>query len=206
MRRNDIRAKMKRAYKGMNFAKSNYENAGNKLKNSGPAKDQNSIWVADMTYIKTRQGWLFLTAVMDLYSRKIVGWSTSSNRDCKTTVEALQKAITTRQPGEGLLIHTDQGSEFTNYDFIHLAKKNGFINSMSRRGNCYDNAYMESFFHTLKTEMIYFESFKTRDEAKSKIFDYLEIFYNRKRRHSSLGYKSPIDFEREQEETVESVH
>ncbi len=156
----------------------------------------NEKWVADVTYIPTREGWLYLATVLDLYSRKIVGWSMSDRLVSKLAQRALQNAIEARQPTPGLIVHSDRGKEYYAGEYQQLLKQHGLICSMSRNGDCYDNAVMESFFHSLKVEDIHEQDFKTRTEARTALFDYIEIFYNRQRLHSSIGYRSPIEYEK----------
>jgi len=152
-------------------------------------------WLSDISYIRTDEGWLYLAATMDLYSRKIIGWSMDRRITRRLAIDALEMAVKRRTPPKGLLHHSDRGSQYASDDFRKLLKKNGMICSMSRKGDCWDNAPMESFFHTLKTELIYRCRFRTREQARRAIFEYIEIFYNRKRLHSSLGYLSPEEFE-----------
>jgi len=173
--------------------------AGNLLDREFAAQRPNEKWVADVTYIPTREGWLFLATVLDLYSRKIVGWSMSERLTSDLAQRALQSAIDTRQPSPGLLVHSDRGKEYYAGEYQQLLRHHGFVCSMSRRGDCYDNAVMESFFHSLKVEEVHHQDFRTRDEARAALFDYIELFYNRQRLHSSIGYCSPVAFE---EQTV----
>ena len=196
MRVNGIAAKSKRKFKPSVNSKHNlpiYENLiGQNFKSDLP----NRVWVSDITYIPTGQGWLYLAAVLDLYSRQIVGLSMSNRMTGEITADALSQAICRRSPQQGLICHSDRGSQYASREYQELLSSKGFLCSMSGKGNCYDNACMESFFHTMKTELVYFEKFNTRSEAKSKIFEYIEVFYNRQRRHSYLGYRSPVDFEK----------
>lgn len=169
--------------------------ADNILDRQFVADEPNKKWVADVTYIPTREGWLFLATVLDLYSRKIVGWSMSSRLTSDLAQRALQHAIDLRLLASGLIVHSDRGKEYYAGEYQQLLKNNGFICSMSRRGDCYDNAVMESFFHSLKVEEVHHRDFKTRNEARIALFDYIELFYNRQRLHSTIGYLSPIEFE-----------
>lgn len=155
----------------------------------------NEKWVADVTYIPTRQGWLLLAAVLDLYSRRVVGWSMGERLTSELAQRALKQAIDQRRPRPGLMVHSDRGKEYYAGEYQALLKEQGFVCSMSRLGDCYDNAAMESFFHSLKLEQVHHDDYWTRDEARSAIFDYIEIFYNRQRRHSTIGYLSPVAFE-----------
>ena len=156
----------------------------------------NAVWVSDITYIWTAEGWLYLAGVMDLYSRRIVGWAMSPRIDGALTLAALRQALTQRQPSAGLVHHSDRGKQYAASDYQKLLRDHGTVCSMSRKGDCWDNAPMESFFGTLKQELVYQEQFATRDEAKAKVFEYIEVFYNRQRRHSSAGSHSPVEFER----------
>jgi putative transposase len=155
----------------------------------------NQAWCADITYIRTGEGWLYLAAVIDLCSRKIVGWAMADHLKASLCLEALEMAVTQRRPGEGLLHHSDRGVQYACDDYQEKLAELGMICSMSGRGDCYDNAVMESFFKTLKTERVYHENYATRQQAKASIFQYIEVFYNRKRLHSSLGYVSPSAYE-----------
>jgi transposase InsO family protein len=155
----------------------------------------NQAWVSDITYVPTREGWLYLAAVEDLCTRKIVGWSMSERLTSRLVVDALEMAIQRQLPGEGLLSHSDRGSQYASEHYQELLKRSGIKCSMSRRGDCWDNAPMESLFATLKKELVHFEDYATRDAARESLFESIELFYNRVRRHSALGYKSPAEFE-----------
>ena len=152
-------------------------------------------YVGDITYIPTNEGWLYLATVIDLYSRKIVGWAMDDNMKTTLVNSALEMAISRRKPLKGLLWHTDRGSQYASYSHKDLCQKYGIIQSMSRKGNCWDNAVAESFFHTLKTELTYHQIFETRAQANQAIFEYIEVFYNRQRMHSANGNLSPMEFE-----------
>ncbi len=154
----------------------------------------NSAWASDITYIHTNEGWLYLATVIDLFNRKIVGWSMGTRLVSGLIEEALGMAILRTKPPKGVIHHSDRGSQYCSNAYQALLKKNGFICSMSGSGNCYDNAVMESFYHTLKVEAVYGTSYKTRKEAQLALFDYIEVFYNRKRIHSTLGFQTPSDF------------
>jgi transposase InsO family protein len=158
-----------------------------------PLPDQK--WAADITYIPTSQGWLYLAAVIDLCSRKIVGWSMAEHMETSLVSDALKMAIARRRPGEGLLHHSDRGVQYACDDYVHLLQSHDMRISMSGKGDCWDNAAMESFWATLKTELVNHERYATREQARASIFEYIEVFYNRKRLHSSLGYVSPETFE-----------
>ena len=168
---------------------------GNVLDRQFDAERPNEKWVVDITYIPTGEGWLYLAGVMDLCSRKIVGWSMADHMEATLVSDALRMAIAGRSPGEGLLHHSDRGSQYASDDYMHLLQTHGVEVSMSGVGQCWDNAAMESFWATLKTELVHHERYATREQARASIFEYMEVFYNRKRLHSSLGYVSPEQFE-----------
>ncbi len=155
----------------------------------------NAVWVMDITYVATKEGWLYVSTVLDLYSRKIVGLSMSGNPNTELILRSLEQAVTHRNPAVGLILHSDRGCQYTSEAYAQYAKAKAFKLSMSAKGNCYDNAAMETFFHTLKTEHVFFCTYYTRQEAMTSIFEYIEIFYNRQRLHSTLGYMSPVEFE-----------
>jgi transposase InsO family protein len=152
-------------------------------------------WVVDITYIATDEGWLYLAGVMDLCSRKIVGWSMNEHMQSGLVTDALKMAVARRRPGAGLLHHSDRGGQYASEDYRHLLQLHKMESSMSNKGDCWDNAAMESFWSTLKTELVHHEHYATRDQARASIFEYIEAFYNRKRLHSALGYQSPEAFE-----------
>lgn len=158
------------------------------------AKRPNACWLSDITYIPTREGWLYLAAILDLYSRAIVGWGMSRSLDSKLAMDALTMAVTRRGSGPAI-IHSDQGSTYATADYRTLLDRYAIRQSMSRKGDCWDNAPMESFFHTLKTELVMHCDYKTRDQARASLFEYMEVFYNRQRRHSTLCYEAPLAFE-----------
>lgn len=160
------------------------------------AEKPDTRWTADITYIWTSQGWLYLAVILDLFSRRIVGWAMDQTIDRTLVLSALDMAIVGRKPGSDLLCHSDRGSQYASGDYQKRLKEVGIVCSMSRRGNCWDNAPTESFFATLKKEMVYRTRFETREQARSAIFRWIEVWYNRKRRHSTLGYISPEAFER----------
>jgi len=155
----------------------------------------NEAWVADITYIGTREGWLYLAAVEDLYSRMVVGWSMDSTMTSRLVVDALEMAVQRRLPAEELLAHSDRGSQYASEHYQRLLGKHGIECSMSGKGQCWDNAPMESFFASLKKELVHGEDYATRQEARASVFEYIEVFYNRQRRHSTLGYVSPAEYE-----------
>ena len=153
------------------------------------------LWVADITYLRTWEGWLYLAAIQDAYSRRIVGWSMADHMRSELVVDALQMALARRRPGPGLVHHSDQGSQFVSLAFGQAAGKAGIARSMGSRGDCFDNAVAESFFATLKKELVRRRTWPTRRELTGEVFDYIEAFYNPRRRHSTLGYLSPVQFE-----------
>jgi putative transposase len=158
--------------------------------------EPNRIWASDITLIWTGSGWLHLAIVMDLYSRKIIGWSIKADMKRTLVIEALKMALLNRKPKATLIHHSDQGTQYAGDEFRDLLKRSSILPSMSSKGNCYDNAVVESFFKTLKAELCKEVRFKTIDEGRSKIFEYIEVFYNQKRLHSTLGYVSPAEYER----------
>ncbi len=169
--------------------------ADNALNREFAAPMPNRKWGADITYIRTREGWLYLAVVMDLFSRRIIGWSMHPTLERTLVLTALEMALQRREPPAPLLHHSDRGSQYASGEYQAILAANHIQCSMSRKGNCFDNAVIESFFGTLKTELVYQQSYSTRAEARSAIFEYIEVFYNRQRRHSALGYLSPSDYE-----------
>jgi putative transposase len=153
------------------------------------------VWVADITYIATEEGWLYLAAVLDLGSRKVIGWATADHLRSELAEQALSNALEHRRPPGPVLHHSDRGVQYACDDYQELLQANGFEVSMSRKGNCHDNAVMESFFGTLKQELVHRETYMTREEARRSLFEYIEVFYNRRRLHSTLGYVSPVQYE-----------
>ena len=171
--------------------------APNVLNRDFMAKLRNQKWVTDTTYIRTTNGWLYLAVVIDLYSRKVVGWAMSDKNTKELVMQALNMAINRRKPAKGLICHSDRGSQYASYEYQGMLWKNGFIASMSRKGNCWDNAVMESFFHSMKVELLYGRRYYTKEKTEQLIFEYIEVYYNRKRLHSALGYKSPEEYEKQ---------
>jgi putative transposase len=196
MREREIRVKTKRKFVPCT-TDSNHRQpvAANVLDRQFTAELPNQKWAVDITYIPTDEGWLYLAGVIDLCSRKIVGWSMDDHMRTDLVSSALTMAITRRRPGEGLLHHSDRGVQYASDDYQHLLQSHDMEVSMSGKGDCWDNAVMESFWATLKTELVHQEHYSTREQARGSIFEYIEVFYNRKRLHSSLGYKSPEAFE-----------
>lgn len=196
MRQAGIRAKTARKFRHAT-TDSNHKRpvAQNVLDREFTVDAPNKAWVADITYIPTREGWLYLAVVEDLYSRMIVGWSMDSTMTSRLVVDALEMAIQRRLPGEELLAHSDRGSQYASEHYQRLLGKHGIECSMSEVGQCWDNAPAESFFASLKKELVHDEDYQTRAEAKASIFEFIEVFYNRQRRHSTLGYVSPAEYE-----------
>lgn len=157
---------------------------------------QNQAWVGDTTFIRTRQGWLFLAVVLDLYSRKVIGWSMNNRNNTELVTDALTMAFWRRKMYQNVIVHSDQGCTYASAVYRSLIKDHGGKCSMSRKGDCYDNAVAESFFSSLKTELVDHEDYRTREQARQSLFEYIELFYNRRRRHSYLGYVSPDEYER----------
>ena len=169
--------------------------AANVLDRQFTPKAPNEAWAADITYIRTDEGWLYLGVVLDLFSRRVIGWSMQDRIGRELVMAAVAMAIAQRQPKAGLLHHSDRGSQYSSDDFQSLLKEHGIRCSMSGHGNCYDNACVESFFATLKKERVYRRHYRTRNEARADVFEYIEVFYNRRRRHSLLGDISPAEYE-----------
>lgn len=188
MKKSGIQAKMKKRFKVTTKVNPKAQAAPNVLNRDFTAMKPNERWVADITHIATAEGWLYVAVVLDLYSRRIVGLSMKERMTTSLVVAALEQALTHRKPQPGLMHHSDKGCQYTSHEFQQLLKAQQITVSMSGTGNCYDNAAMESFFHTLKTEHVYFEHYQTREQAKQSIFEYVEVFYNRQRLHSTLGY------------------
>jgi len=206
MQLNSIVAIQRRKFRATTNSKHDYPVWPNILNRSFSVGEPNKVWVSDITYIWTFEGWLYLAAILDLFSRGIVGLAMDKTIADTLTQQALTQAILRRNPPKGLICHSDRGSQYAGNDFKALLVKNEFIGSMSKKGDCWDNAVAESFFHTLKVELIHRMRFKTREEAKRRIFEYVEIYYNRKRAHSSLGYMSPFEFESQAVTTLQTVH
>lgn len=195
MRINGIKAKTKKRFKVTTNRNKTHSVSENLLKGNFTAAKRNQVWTSDITYIWTKQGWLYLAVIMDIYSRKIVGWSLDNHLSAELVINALTMALINRNPERGVIFHSDRGSQYTSSSLRNILTLYGFKQSMSSTGSCYDNAITETFFHTIKTELTYWNKYQTREEAKKSIFEYIEIFYNRQRLHSSLGYSSPVEFE-----------
>lgn len=196
MKERQIRAKTKKKFVPRTTDSTHHQPvAENLLDRQFDAELPNQKWAVDLTYIPTDQGWLYLAGVMDLCSRRIVGWSMADHMETSLVSDALNMALARRNPGQGLLHHSDRGVQYASGDYMHLLQTRGMQISMSAKGNCWDNAAMESFWATLKTELVNHEHYATHEQARASIFEYIEVFYNRKRLHSALGYVSPETFE-----------
>lgn len=196
LRRQGLRAKAAKKFKATTNSNHALPVAENLLQQDFTAQRPNQVWVGDITYIGTDEGWLYLAVVLDLYSRKVVGWSMSKRMTATLVCDALRMALFARKRPRGVIMHTDRGSQYCSREHRALLDKYGLIASMSAKGNCYDNAAMESWNHSLKVEAIHGERFATREHAKTHVFEYIEVDYNRTRLHSTLGYLSPEQYER----------
>jgi transposase InsO family protein len=196
MREEGIRSKTKRRFRYIATKREETPAAPNRLERCFTAAHPNRVWASDIIIVKTAEGWLHLAIVFDLYSRKVVGWATSPAVTQTLALEALSMALAIRKPKPGLVHHSDRGGQYLSAAYQHLLDEHGAMCSMSRPGNCLDNAVAESFFHTLKTELIYQQHYRTREEARLAIFEYLESFYNRTRLHSTLDYRTPEEYEK----------
>lgn len=196
MRLRGLRCKTKRKFKVTTDSSHQLPVAENLLDRQFTTDRPNQVYVGDITYIWTSEGWLYLSVLIDLYSRMVVGWSMSNRMKADLVCDAMMMAIWKRRPSKGMMIHSDRGSQYASRKYQRLLEANGFKCSMSRKGDCWDNAPAESFFHTLKIELVHHHQFATREEAKQAIFEYIEVFYNRQRRHSANGYRSPEEYEK----------
>jgi putative transposase len=190
-----IEAKRRRRFKQAHRSRHSESPAPNLLDRDFTANAPDRVWATDITFVPTRDGWLYVAAVIDLYSRRVVGWAMRERIHLPLAVEALTMAIRNRRPAPGLIHHSDRGQLYLATAYRELLKAHGMVQSMSRKGDCYDNAVVESFFSNLKNELTWHRSFTTRDEARSAIFDYVELFYNRERLHQTLDYVSPVRYE-----------
>lgn len=195
MKKAGLVCKTIKKFKATTNSKHNESISPNLLNRKFKVDEPNQVWVGDITYIWTDMGWLYLATVIDLFSRKVVGWSMSDRMKTSLVNDAMQMAIWQRKPPKGLIWHTDRGSQYASKEHRALLKQHHIKQSMSRKGDCWDNAVAESFFHTLKTELVFHERYKTREQAHASIFEYIEVFYNRKRRHSANNLMSPANFE-----------
>jgi putative transposase len=196
MRAASLRARERRHFRRTTDSRHGMAIKGNLLARRFAMLTPNAGWVTDITYLWTLEGWLYLAVILDLFSRRIVGWALSERLERTVALEALEMAVTERQPAGGLLHHSDRGSQYASQEYQRLLERHGIVSSMSRSANCWDNAVAESFFATLKLELVYRCQWRTRAEAHSAVFEYIELFYNRQRRHSALGYLCPVEFER----------
>lgn len=196
MKKAGLEVKRPRKFKRTTDSRHQLPVAPNLVNQQFQVEQPNQIWCGDITYLWTLEGWLYLAVIIDLYSRKAVGWALSSRLTTPLVLEALRMAYWRRKPTQGLIHHSDRGSQYAAEDFQRQLKTFGLIPSMSRKGDCYDNAVAESFFHSLKNEQIGDQAYSTREEARRAVIDYIEMFYNSRRLHSFLGYVSPNDFEK----------
>ncbi|MET0069278.1 MAG: IS3 family transposase [Candidatus Thiodiazotropha sp.] len=191
-----IQAKQSKRHRRTYIHREGQQPEPNLLNRQFRAKRPNQKWVSDITFIETNQGWLYLAIVLDLFSRAIIGWSMSDRPSSQLVLDAVSMAYQSRQEPSGTIVHSDQGSQYTAANYRAKLAHQNMICSMSRKGKCHDNAVAESFFHTLKNELVFDARYRTRSEARQAIFKYIELFYNRKRRHSYLNYKAPLEYER----------
>lgn len=195
MRAAQIRAKSARKWRATTQSSHRLPVAQNALNRAFSVAQPNRVWAGDISYVWTAQGWLYLAVVLDLYSRAVIGWAMGERLTAELATQALTMALWRRKPAGGLLHHSDRGIQYAAGEYQQLLADHGIVCSMSRKGNCWDNAVVESFFHTLKVELVHHRRYLTRDEARQDIFEWIEVFYNRQRRHSTLGYRSPTEFE-----------
>ncbi len=198
MRKNKIRSKIKRKHKVTTTnSKHRFYVAANLLDQNFHAERPNQIWLSDITYLKVLNKWMYLVVILDLFSRQVISWALSHDLSSDFVLAAIKKAVRRRNPEKGLIFHSDRGVQYASNDVAQYLEEHGIIQSMSRKGDCYDNAVSESFFNTFKSEFYVFENFVSVNDAYLKIFDYIDIFYNHKRIHSSLKYMSPVNFEKQ---------
>ena len=197
MKEQELESKVKRKFKATTNSNHGRPVAPNLLDREFQVDQLDTVYAGDITYISTDEGWLYLAVLLDLCSRAVVGWAMSERMTAQLVNDALMMAIWKRKPPKGLMVHSDRGSQYASDLYQKTIKDRGFICSMSRKGNCWDNAPSESFFHTLKTELIHHKRYRTRQEAKQEIFEYIEVFYNRQRRHSTIDYQTPLGYEKE---------
>jgi len=202
MRLQGLQARPRRRYRTTTDSRHGLPVSPNLLARRFAVTQPNTAWVTDMTYLWTAQGWLYLAVIIDLFSRRVVGWSMSERIDRRLALDALRMALAQRRPQPGLIHHSDRGSQYASGDYQQHLAKHGLRGSMSRRGDCWDNAVAESFFASLKLELVYQVQWRTRAEVRTAIFEYIELFYNRRRRHSSLAYLSPVEFERQNQQLL----
>lgn len=195
MQKNGIQSKMARKFVITTDSKNTMQSAPDQLQRQFKVDAPDKAWVSDTTFIPTRQGWLYLAVIIELYSRQVIGWAMSDRNNAHLVQDALTMAIWRRGKIDSVIVHSDQGSTYASGDYQRLMKEHNLSCSMSRKGECLDNAVAESFFGTLKTELVIHEDYRTKDEARKSLFEYIELFYNKRRRHSFLGYISPAEFE-----------
>lgn len=195
MKQTGLKAANQTRYKVTTNSQHDYPIAPNLLNREFTPAEADVAWATDITYIRTEEGWLYLATVIDLYSRRIIGWSLSNRLKTQVVIDALEMAIKQRKPTREVIAHSDRGSQYASHRYRDVLKDNGLRCSMSGKGCCYDNAVMESFYHTLKTELMRGKAFVSREQAMNAIFDYIEVFYNRRRKHSTLGYQTPVGYE-----------
>jgi transposase InsO family protein len=195
MREEGLEGQRKRRFRVTTDSRHSHPVAANELNRNFTTSAPNKIWVTDITYIWTREGWIYLAAILDLFSRRVVGWSMDSHLDRTLALDALGMALRTRRPEAGLVHHSDRGVQYASEDYRSRLRERGIICSMSRKGDCWDNAVAESFFSTLKAELVHRNDYVSRSQARASIFEYIEAFYNGRRRHSALGYVSPVEHE-----------
>lgn len=196
MRENGIVIERKHKFKGTTDSHHGLDIAPNRLDGNFMAERPNQKWAGDISYIWTREGWVYLAIILDLHSRRVIGWAVHNRLKRDLAIDALNKAIALRSPPRGCIVHSDRGSQYCSHDYQKTLKKHGLIPSMSGKGNCYDNAAVETFFKTIKAELIWRKTWETRAQVKTAICQYINGFYNPRRRHSTLGGKSPLTFER----------
>jgi len=196
MKRASIQSKVVKKFIVTTESKATTKPAPDRLRRNFATSEPNKAWVTDTTFIRTRKGWLFLAIVLDLYSRKVVGWSMSDRNNTKLVSDALIMALWRRKSRSKIIVHSDRGSTYSSFDYRRLITENNGLCSMSKKGDCHDNAVAESFFSSLKTELVDHEDYRTKEQARQSVFKYIELFYNRRRRHSYLGYVSPDEYER----------
>ena len=197
MRAVGLRSKVRRRYRVTTDSKHHFPVAPNLLERNFTTNAPDRAWVSDITYLATRTGWLYLTVIIDLFSRLVVGWALSSSLSHEMVVTALKRAVRTRRPGKGVVFHSDRGVQYACNDFRKELDNHGFVQSMSRKGDCWDNAVAESFFGIMKTELVYHERYEGHQDTLHSIFEYIEVFYNRQRRHSTLDYLCPAEYEKQ---------
>ncbi len=195
MREEGLEGQRKRRFRVTTDSRHSHPVAANELNRNFTASAPNKIWVTDITYIWTREGWLYLAAILDLFSRRVVGWSLDSHIDRSLALDALAMALKTRHPEPGLLHHSDRGVQYASVEYQSQLRDHDILCSMSRKGDCWDNAVAESFFSTLKAELVHRTDYVSRSQARASVFEYIEAFYNGRRRHSALGYVSPVEHE-----------